>query len=118
MSWYANGSCDNVQAPVILMAILGWVASASAGRQLSGLFQSTREQQVHRHRILGRCRQRSVDAGVGRIGRDIVAHDYPDADRTLLHLPVGNDVGDGRIVRIDRFDQAEPVRVLRLDFED
>jgi hypothetical protein len=50
-------------------------------------------------------RQNPVDAGVGWIGRDVVAHDDPDADGTILPLPVGDDVGDGRIVRIDRFDQ-------------
>jgi hypothetical protein len=32
-------------------------------------------------------------------------------------FPVGDDIGDGRVVRIDRFDQAEPARVLRLHFE-
>src|SRR5205823_9217737 len=93
------------------------------GGQLSGLFQATRAQQVYRHRVFRGRREHPVDAGVGWIGRDTgaerasVAHDDPDADRTLLRPPVGNDVRDGRIVRIDRLDQAEPVRVLCLHFE-
>jgi hypothetical protein len=65
-----------------------------------------------------RRRQHPVDDGVGWIGRNIVAHDDPDADPTFLRLPVGDGVGDGRIVGIDRLDQAEPVGVLCLHFED
>jgi TolB-like protein len=55
--------------------------------------------------------------GVGGIGRDIVPHEDPDGDHAFLHLPVGDALGDGSIVRIDRLHEAEPVRVLCLDFE-
>src|ERR1700732_893600 len=45
--------------------------------QFSGLLQPAPAQQVHRHRVLRRRLQR-VDARIGSIGRDIVAHDDPD----------------------------------------
>jgi hypothetical protein len=51
--------------------------------QFSGLLQPAPTQQVHRHRVLRRRPQR-VDARVGSIGRDIVAHDDPDARRRLF----------------------------------
>ena len=56
--------------------------------QFSGLLQPAPAQQVHRHRVLRRRPQR-VDARVGSIGRDIVAHDDPDARRCLFpfHKP-------------------------------
>ena len=51
--------------------------------QFSGLLQPAPAQQVHRHRVLRRRPQR-VDARVSSIGRDIVAHDDPDARRRLF----------------------------------
>ena len=47
-------------------------------------FQPARAQQVHRHRVLRGRRQHPVDAGVGRIGRNIVAHDDPDAKTAIM----------------------------------
>ena len=37
MSLYGNGSCDNVQAPLILILMFGWLAKASTfGRSIHG----------------------------------------------------------------------------------
>jgi hypothetical protein len=56
--------------------------------QFSGLLRPAPAQQVHRHRVFRRRPQR-VDVRVGSIGRDIVAHDDPDAGRRLFPSTTG-----------------------------
>jgi hypothetical protein len=56
--------------------------------QFSGLLRPAPAQQGHHHRVLRRRPQR-VDVRVGSIGRDIVAHDDPDARRRLFPSTTG-----------------------------
>jgi hypothetical protein len=53
----------------------------------SGLLQPAPAWRFHRHRVLRR-RQQRVYARVGSIGRDIVAHDDPDARPSPVALPL------------------------------
>jgi hypothetical protein len=61
--------------------------------------------------------EHAVEAGIGRIGRDIVAHHDADADRAVFGRPVRDGVGDAGIVRIDRPDQPEFAGVSGADVE-
>ena len=75
-------------------------------------------QDVDRKVVLyGRARD-AVEARIGRVAvapRLLRQHDA-DADRARCPLPVGDDVGHRRIVRVDRLDDREPVGMGPLHF--
>ena len=58
----------------------------------------------------------AVDAGVVRRAVRLLRHDDADADRARRLLPVGDDIGHRRIVRVDRLDEREPAGMGPLHF--
>src|SRR3984893_3859053 len=73
-------------------------------------------QHVDRKVVPNRCAQDPVEARVARIASRLLRHHDPDADRARRSLPVGDDVGDGRIIWIDRLDEGEPAGMSPLHF--
>jgi hypothetical protein len=57
-----------------------------------------------------------VEARVVRIAPRLFRHHDPDADRAWRLLPVGDDIGHRRIIRIDRLDECEPAGMSPLHF--
>jgi len=52
--------------------------------------------------------QDPVQAGVARVTLRLLRHHDPDADCARRLLPVGNDIGHRRIVRVHRLHEGEP----------
>ena len=60
--------------------------------------------------------QEPVEARVVRIASSFFRHHDPDADRARCLLPVGDDIGRRRIIRIDRLDEGEAAGMSPLHF--
>src|SRR5437879_3407991 len=65
-------------------------------------------QHVDREVVPNRGAQDPVEARVVRIAPRFFRHHDPDADRARLLLPVGDYLGNRRIIRVDRLDESEP----------
>ena len=66
------------------------------------------EQDVDRKIVLNGGARDPVETRVVRRALRLLGHDDADADRARRLLPVGDDIGHRRIVRVDRLDEREP----------
>jgi hypothetical protein len=60
--------------------------------------------------------QNAVEARIVWLALRLLRQDDPDADRARRSLPVGDDIGHRRIVRVDRLDDGEPAGMRPLHF--
>jgi hypothetical protein len=67
--------------------------------------------------MLRRGGQNAVEAGIGRVGRNLVSQHDPDADRALGSRPVGDRIGHCGVGRVDRLDQPEPAGVRGINLK-
>jgi hypothetical protein len=65
-------------------------------------------QEVDRKVVANGCAQDPVEARIVWLALRLLRQDDPDADRARRILPVGDDIGHRRIVRVDRLDDGEP----------
>src|SRR5262249_60304629 len=70
-----------------------------------------RAQEIDREILARRRAADAVEPGIVRRAVGLLRHDDPDTDRAWGLLPVRDDLGYGRIIRGDRLDEREPVRV-------
>jgi hypothetical protein len=63
-----------------------------------------------------RCTQDAVEARVVRLALRLLCHHDADADRARRVLPVGDDLGHRRIIRVHRLDEGEPAGMRPLHF--
>ena len=62
------------------------------------------EQDIYREILARRRAADAVEPGVVRRAVGLLRHDDPDTDRAWGLLPVRDDLGHGRIIRVDRLD--------------
>jgi hypothetical protein len=77
--------------------------------ELAELVESVARQHVDRQVVLGGGGENAVEAGIGRVGRDLRRHHDADRDGARHRRPFGDRVRDLGIVGVDRLDDAKPV---------
>ena len=66
---------------------------------------------VDRKIMANRRAQDAVEAGVVGLASGLLRQHDADRNRARRVFPVGDDIGHPRIIRVDRFDDGEPVRM-------
>ncbi len=72
--------------------------------------------QIDREVVPNGCARDAVDARVARVAPHFLPHHDAYADRARRLLPVGNDLGNRRIIRVDWLDDGEPAGMAPLHF--
>src|SRR2546428_12804611 len=75
------------------------------------------EQDIYWEILARRRAADAVEPGVIRRAVRLLRQYDPDTDRAWSLLPVRDDIGHGRIIRVDRLDEREPAGMGLLHFD-